>query len=903
MIDRLNAALEGRYRIERELGEGGMATVYLAEDLKHSRRVAIKVLKPELSAVVGGERFLSEIATTANLQHPHILPLHDSGAVDNFLFYVMPYVEGQTLRDLLTQERQLPVEQAIRIARKVAGALEHAHGKGIVHRDIKPANILITDGEPLVADFGISLAVTEAGGGRMTETGLSLGTPHYMSPEQASGDRTLDRRSDVYALGCVLYEMLTGEPPHGGPTAQSVLAKILTDEVRPARELRRSVPENVEAALQTALEKVTADRFASAREFAAALDDPGYRRPGADLQDESRTTAGGSRLGMAAVAGLVLGVIVAVASSSVWAPSPAQQTVFRAAIDFPDGQALSPLPFGSSLALSPDGETLVYTGPGEGNTGWRLWARRADELRATPLPETSQAVTPTFSPDGQSVAFQVESRVFVRALEGSGPSRQVAENVSELHDWSDDGFLYVSSNTTPFPVLRVPASGGVVEELPWMASTGSSMSLNTWGRGDVLPGGRVGVWERYRSGNITDIEIVGVDLVTGDTTFIAPGRAPTFLESGHLIWMEQDGQGLRAAAFDADRLRLLSDPISLEEAPRANSSSLQGAFSANGDFVYLPELTDAREQQLLWVDRNGNDTPIDPGWGLEPAGGGAWNGTALSGDGTRLVATAGTDDGSQIWMKSLTDDSPPTRITFDRNYNARPQWAPDDESITYISNGGDCTFPCEVWLEPVGGGGGGRLLLSKDREIEEALVSPDGEWIVYRMGGTSTGRDIYAERIDGTGEPIEIATGEANQRTIDLSPDGRWLVYVSNETGGDELFVVPFPDVDRGRWQISEDGGLNARWSRDGTEVFYTDLSGMLTSARLSFVDGLVRVLNHESLFALDQIYLDPNHTSFDVGLTGERFLMYSLAAPGAEARLVWVRNWAEALKEQLGGR
>ncbi|MGK7311456.1 MAG: serine/threonine-protein kinase, partial [Candidatus Longimicrobiales bacterium M2_2A_002] len=276
MIDRLNTALEGRYRIAEELGEGGMATVFLAEDLRHERQVALKVLKPELAAVVGAERFLAEIKTTAQLQHPHILPLHDSGEADSFLFYVMPYVEGESLREKLEREQQLPVDDALAIAGKVAAALQYAHDQGVVHRDIKPANILMSRGEPVVADFGIALAVSQAGGGRITETGLSLGTPHYMSPEQAAGERTLDKRSDVYALGCVVYEMLTGQPPFGGPNAQAVLGRILTGEPDPITEIRRSVPAHVEAAVHRSLERLPADRFESAKAFSDALRNPSF---------------------------------------------------------------------------------------------------------------------------------------------------------------------------------------------------------------------------------------------------------------------------------------------------------------------------------------------------------------------------------------------------------------------------------------------------------------------------------------------------------------------------------------------------------------------------------------------------------------------------------------------------
>ncbi len=245
---RLSTALADRYRIERHLGEGGMANVYLAEDLKHERKVAVKVLRPELAAVLGAERFVQEIKTTANLQHPHILPLHDSGDADGFLYYVMPFIDGETLRDKLNRETQLGIEEAVKITTEVADALDYAHRHNVIHRDIKPENILLQDGRPMIADFGIALAVSAAAGGRMTETGLSLGTPHYMSPEQATAEKELTHRSDIYSLGCVLYEMLTGDPPHTGSSAQAIIMKIVTEPAEPVTKIRKSVPPNVAAA-------------------------------------------------------------------------------------------------------------------------------------------------------------------------------------------------------------------------------------------------------------------------------------------------------------------------------------------------------------------------------------------------------------------------------------------------------------------------------------------------------------------------------------------------------------------------------------------------------------------------------------------------------------------------------
>jgi eukaryotic-like serine/threonine-protein kinase len=277
--ERVRASLAGRYTIERELGRGGMATVYLATDVKHQRKVAIKVLRPALAAALGADRFLREIEIAARLSHPHILPLYDSGEVGGVLFYVMPYIKGESLRHRLQRERQLAIDEAIGITRQVAAALDHAHAQGLIHRDIKPENILLHEGEAMVADFGIALAINAAAGERLTETGVFVGTTEYMSPEQATGDLTLDARSDVYSLGCVLYEMLAGEPPYTGPTAQAQIAKRLVDPVPAVRRLRAAVPAGVERALGKALARVPADRFTSAGAFAEALVRPDVVQP------------------------------------------------------------------------------------------------------------------------------------------------------------------------------------------------------------------------------------------------------------------------------------------------------------------------------------------------------------------------------------------------------------------------------------------------------------------------------------------------------------------------------------------------------------------------------------------------------------------------------------------------
>jgi hypothetical protein len=425
-MTRLIAALADRYRVERELGAGGMATVYLAQDLKHDRQVAIKVLRPELAAVIGAERFLSEIKTTANLQHPHILPLFDSGAADSFLFYVMPFIEGESLRDRLTREKQLPIADAVRIATEIAGALDYAHRHNVIHRDIKPENVMLHDGQALVADFGIALAASKAGGSRMTETGMSLGTPHYMSPEQAMGQREITPRSDVYALGAMTYEMLLGEPPFTGPTAQSIVAKVMTEKPAPLIARRERIPPPVEDAVLTALEKLPADRFASAAEFASAL-----------TRGRAAGQPGGTTRRMSA------------------APR------FR----------------GARRGVRPIALVLVTLGLMAG----AYWLGRRDRARAVPPISFGQSVKvtwdpgleilPAISPDGKSVAYAsgttINMRIYVRPVAG-GRSIQLTDDTAGVQShprWSPDGtrILFLAAGG----VLSAPAAGGPARpELP-----------------------------------------------------------------------------------------------------------------------------------------------------------------------------------------------------------------------------------------------------------------------------------------------------------------------------------------------------------------------------------------------------------------------------------------------------
>ena len=421
-VPRLAAALATRYRLEREIGQGGMATVYLARDLRHERNVAVKVLKPELAAVLGAERFVVEIRTTAALQHPHILPLFDSGSADGFLYYVMPFVEGESLRARVDRETQLGVEEAIRLTTDVADALDYAHRQGVVHRDVKPENILLHDGRPVVADFGIALAVSAAAGGRMTETGLSLGTPHYMSPEQATADRDITGRSDIYSLASVLYEMLTGDPPHTGASAQQIIMRIITEPVEPVTKRRKSVPPNVAAAVSKALEKIPADRFATAREFSQALRNPAFA---GDATVATTAPAAASNRARWLAPPFVVAASVAIIALAGWGLTAARASraasallppLVQVELPLPDSLAVTAFGTAATLALSRDGGVLVFQGQ-RGGEQPALRIRRLGDPEVHRVRGTEQARGPSLSPDGKEVLFtQIDRGTTLRSV-------------------------------------------------------------------------------------------------------------------------------------------------------------------------------------------------------------------------------------------------------------------------------------------------------------------------------------------------------------------------------------------------------------------------------------------------------------------------------------------------------
>ena len=643
--ERLQATLTGRYDIEREIGRGGMATVYLARDVRHERAVALKVLDPELGAVLGAERFLTEIKTTANLQHPNLLPLFDSGEADGLLFYVMPYVEGESLRARLDREKQFSVDEAIHIGVAILNALHYAHEHGVIHRDLKPENILLQAGQPVIADFGIALAVSKAGGARITQTGLSLGTPQYMSPEQATGDRTIDGRTDIYSLAAMAYEMLTGEPPHLGGTSQAIIAKLMTERPSPVTNLRPNVPPHVNAAIMHALEKLPADRFATARDFATALSTPGTM-PATNAYVLAQAASARSRASRFVVPALAAAAVLSLGLAS-WAlmrPAPVSR-VTRVEVAIPDSMA--PLPF-STFALSPDGNSVVYAGPSA--NGARLWLKARDRARPTLLAAVN-AVNPTFtfSPDGQWVAYTAGGRLAKTPTVG-GASITVADTASTTR-----GVAWLADNTLVFVrdgglgLKRVSAAGGAVTML--MKSDSGVLAVPT-----ALPRSRGVLFTRCIGANcVRALDLWVLDLKSGQSERLVQGAVRGwYAPSGHLLYVRPDGAML-AAPFDLSSLKLTGDAVPVLDSVSVFNGVPMFALSDEGTVVMRSGASVSVQptHTLVWVDRTGRESVVDTAWTFRATVSGGNVGWSLSPDGRRVAIGLNTGAGDDIWIKQL----------------------------------------------------------------------------------------------------------------------------------------------------------------------------------------------------------------------------------------------------------
>jgi WD40 repeat protein len=822
----LGRSLSERYTVLREIGAGGMATVFLAEDLRHRRKVAIKVLHPELSAVIGSERFLKEIELTANLQHPHILPLFDSGDAHGQLYYVMPFVEGETLRARLDREQQLPVGDAVGIAREVADALADAHKRGVVHRDIKPENVLLQDGHALVADFGIALAVQQAGAGRLTQTGLSLGTPQYMSPEQAMGERVIDQRTDIYALGAVTYEMLAGEPPFTGPTAQAIIARAMTERPRSLSSVRETLPPAVNQAVMTALAKLPADRFSTASEFSDALTREGTSAMGSSpvVAQSARTPRVLVPLALVA-AGLIIGGVL---TKALLRPSAAtgDSTPQFWAIALPDS---APFVVGHdqydeqlrSLDVSPDGQSVAWSTLRDSTA--MLWEARMDLGSASPLTGAAGGALPTYAPDGSAIAFVVGGTDVRRLDRGSSASSRVGQVPLA------EGLLWplqerIITNDYNGCLNAATPGGGAFAYFPSPACIGFAGGIAKGPDPQRLlasKGGAIGVLDS-RSGNFTFLRHAGGADTTTAATLVA-GDVP-FLIDAQTIGFMRDST-VYAAAFDAKSARLTGDPRQVLTGVRHEAAGgavgAQLALSANGTLVWVTG-GDAGVSRFVWVRPAGGAPDTLP---IPPTNVSSY---ALSPDGQRLA-----------YSVSLPGNKSVVRIV-DRTRNVVDS----------------ARFAVEVQV-------GNWVDAGSGVSVSLANAGPKGRQygIVRGLGGSmaldTTEAPYYATSTDGklrcsamgtfwpASAPADTVRFDRRGNWCRFSPDGGSISWDDASAG---LMVAPTTRAAGTlRRKVAPAGANEARWSRDGRELIYRNgnrwfavpsqpaADGKLTPPRLVF--------------------------------------------------------------------
>ena len=807
-----------------------MATVYLASDVRHGRRVAIKVLHPAISSVLGPDRFLAEIKLTAALQHPHILPLFDSGRIDvpgadDLLYYVMPFVEGETLRSRLERERQLPVSDAVRIATEVADALEHAHRNGIVHRDIKPENILLREGHALVADFGIALAVQQAGGRRMTETGMSVGTPQYMAPEQAMGDKAVDHRADVYALGAVTYEMLAGEPPFTGPTAQAIVAQVLTEGPRPLIGRRQRIAPEIEDAVLRALEKLPADRFSSAAEFGAAL--AGQRPAPSRRARLPRTRISG--LAIAAAALLLTTAFLA----GRWSAGPR-----AAAIAFGQSTQLTSEP-GLEVhpAISPDGRAVAYAAGTSAQL--RIHVRQVAGGRAQLLTSESEDVqsNPRWTSDGARILYLSRGGVFSAPAGGGAPQQEIATQASPVATaaWGPDGQIAYGFGDSLF----IRAGDGTTRFLAVVPD----VSLCTWSPDGAtlacVRGNSAYVTPGATFGNRAPSQISFIDVATGGATLLGDSltvhHSPAWSPDGRRLFFISDRHGTGDIYVVPVSDMADAEPERLTVGSGAQTFSL----SADGSRLAYAAYT---ERVNVWSVPFPARPPATPAQASPMTSGNQFI-ESIAVDGDWLVYDATFNGNTDVFRVPYAGGEV-ERLTAEPDGDFHPRLSPDGREVLYHNQRSGSR---DIYVKPLDGRPVQQVTRTSRQEAVGAW-SPDGTMIAFQEYTPAGGGGIWIvrRRSDGTwGEPVRRGGPGI---TVSWSPDGRWLAYTTSWDGG-SIEVMP---VDSGPSRVVLDAtrpGVPPAelplWSADGRSIYFKshDAAGNASIWSVPATGGVPRML------------------------------------------------------------
>jgi serine/threonine-protein kinase len=735
---------------------------------------------------------------------------------------------------------------------------------------------------------------------------MSLGTPFYMSPEQAMGERDLDARSDVYALGAVLYEMLAGEPPFTGPSAQAIVARVVTEEPRRLTAQRRTVPAHVEAAVLTALSKLPADRFATAADFARALDDPGYAATTA-IAASRRAAELPRRRAVLALA--VLALLASALAAWGWLRPPAAADVPMTALRIRLGRIASNLSYVSpGLALSPDGRTIVYVdsvGPSTQQFSPfqpQLFLKFEGEPEGRPLTGTLGGYAPLFSPDGRWIAFATMAQKLVKVPVGGGTPTVLSDSAGAIGPgaWLEDGSI-VFIDQLGVRLLVVADTGGAVRRVVTADSIGRAIESVT-----PLPDSRGALFEACVGVTAcTQVETWIYDHLHGGVRLLLAGASRMhYLPSGHVAFLQGDGT-LAAAPFDLRTLQITGAPVLV----RANAATdaVRGGMVvsrdggtllyAAGSVVRSPELL----PDIVLVDRSGQVTQVPGGDSLRAVGNGGLN---LSPDGRFLAfdqedaATGRTD----VFIKALPD-GPVSRLTFERNQNIRPAWSTDGREILWVSEQNGIQ---ELWRQRADGSGQPERAFGEQRPVWDGRWSPDGGWLIYRTDDLAPGAgDILALNLRDS-SVVTVAGTQFEETGPELSPDGRWIAFSSSRSGRKEVYVRPFPGVEGGQWQVSVDGGTEPRWNRNGHELFFWNARGEMVAAAVT-LEPSFGVTSRTVLFGGSWFRNDDSHF-FDVFPDGRTFIALRLnltdadvAASRSHGELVLVRGWGAELRQRLG--
>lgn len=861
LLESVAIALAEQYTIERELGRGGMATVYLAGDRKHARQVAIKVLDPDLGATLGAERFLAEIRVTAKLHHPNLLPLFDSGASGGLLFYVMPYVRGETLRARLSRERELAIEEALRLSTAIGAALEHAHREGVLHRDLKPENILLQDGQPVVADFGIALAVSNASGTRATQTGLSLGTPQYMSPEQAAGDRQLDARSDQYALASMCYEMLTGEPPHVGMNVAATMAKLMTETPAPLRARRDRVPAHVEWAVAKALSKRPADRFVSVAEFTRALATSGAYESAVGVGPiQAATVPRRSYLFQAIPWVVAIGAIAFAARPSGTAVETGVSAPVRVVVRSPESAAID----GGTgkYALSVDGTDLYYVSSRNGRSG--IVRRNLIDDSMSTVRGSEGASELRLSPDGSRFLIMRGGGAVLLPRAGGVP--QALPLQAGRADWLDDETLVFENAQGGLSMFAI--EDGTMSPLTDADSTNPASELQS--QPLAIANGRYALF-LSRPADIQEAWRVGIVDVSKKTERLLElrGVTPVGFVNGHLVYVDDAGR-LSVRSLDLGSGALGSERV-IDPNVETTIGGVSVVVNRSGALLYLAGVTRTLIERF---DVSGTSTVLD----TIDARGMSW--PRLSPDGTRLLGHVRRDTISDSFVYDLQRRTF-TRVTFGR-HDFSAHWLPDGNRFV-VSSARDGARG--IWLEYTDRSQPPRKLFTGSGVVAD--VSSDGRHALINVR-----RQLkYLSIDDGTvtdppGGPLEIrAVGLESVGA--LSSDRSVLAYTARPSGASAVYVRAL--ATGATLQVSREGASHPEFLRDGRLAYRDGARHLVTRIRLS------PTLAAEEPQVLDSIDIAIGSRTPD----GRAFVRTRAVRPPRE--LVVVLNWARLIAE--GGR